>query len=207
MSLGIEMCRVREKNIIIEATMDDDNCPGFVQTSPPPPPFLLSFVRCNQNVRSYFDQIAFLAGVMSANPFHAPSPIVTRLRNTTLCRKWESGFCNRKEKCAFAHGVHELQNKPNLRKTEMCRYFNKCTKGPSCQFAHNYKEIRSINKLPSENDPSVNVAGESFQNKSHVGRFHDLLFFINVCCLQTDPINCSKIEKYLEDFAPDKYED
>jgi hypothetical protein len=89
----------------------------------------------------------------------------------------------------------------------MCYYFKKCNKGSSCQFAHKYEEIRSINKLPSNEDLSIVAAGEIYRNKSHDGRFHNLLFFIDTCRLQTDPIECSKIEKRLKCFVPDKYED
>jgi len=62
---------------------------------------------------------------------------------TELCRNWElTGFCKFTERCAFAHGMHELKEKvflPSNYKTKLCKQFTTymyCPYGQRCQFLH-----------------------------------------------------------------------
>ena len=44
---------------------------------------------------------------------------------TELCGKWGRGLCLHGERCMFAHGAHELQQRsqPRLYKTQLCKKF------------------------------------------------------------------------------------
>eukprot|EP00357_Protocruzia_adherens_P013680 CAMPEP_0115012094 /NCGR_PEP_ID=MMETSP0216-20121206/24495_1 /TAXON_ID=223996 /ORGANISM="Protocruzia adherens, Strain Boccale" /LENGTH=235 /DNA_ID=CAMNT_0002381011 /DNA_START=178 /DNA_END=885 /DNA_ORIENTATION=+ len=61
---------------------------------------------------------------------------------TLLCRNWWNGRCRYGDKCAFAHGTHELRvaiKNPFNYKTEQCRLhetFKWCPYSYRCQFKH-----------------------------------------------------------------------
>jgi len=64
---------------------------------------------------------------------------------TSLCQYWLKNCCARGDKCTFAHGEHELKNKPDLSKTSWCKTFLKkgsCPAGQKCNFAHSADELR-----------------------------------------------------------------
>ena len=57
---------------------------------------------------------------------------------TEICKKWESGFCEFGDKCAFAHGSQDIRGK-SCYKTKKCRQFFEngfCMFGNKCLFQH-----------------------------------------------------------------------
>jgi len=63
---------------------------------------------------------------------------------TKLCAFWQENRCLRGSACRYAHGEHELHDKPDLSKTALCR--NMLTMGEctveGCSFAHTRTELR-----------------------------------------------------------------
>ena len=62
---------------------------------------------------------------------------------TELCKKFESGFCEFGEACAFAHGQGQLR-----KVTKECFQFAQngfCTYGDRCQFVHTEEPQTSAN--------------------------------------------------------------
>ena len=56
---------------------------------------------------------------------------------TEICKKWEAGFCEFGDKCAFAHGNEDIRGKAY--KTKRCRQFFEngyCMFGNKCLFQH-----------------------------------------------------------------------
>ena len=76
---------------------------------------------------------------------------------TELCRKWENGNCEFKDRCMFAHGHHELRSKKikaNYKTKKCTQFFEKgyCVYGYRCQFSHQdteNKPVASTTKKPS----------------------------------------------------------
>jgi hypothetical protein len=78
-------------------------------------------------------------------------PIDETKYKTELCRNWiEHGFCNYGNKCNFAHGRDELNQKipcSNKYKSKQCQPFHTkgyCTYGQRCMFVH---EARALDEL------------------------------------------------------------
>lgn len=65
------------------------------------------------------------------------------LRKTKLCVYSVQGSCRLGSKCSFAHSVGEVQQAPNLHKTQICPAFEKgsCS-NENCTFAHGQEELR-----------------------------------------------------------------
>jgi hypothetical protein len=65
------------------------------------------------------------------------------LHKTRLCVYSIQGTCRLGSKCSFAHAASEVQDAPNLRKTQFCEAFEKgnCN-NPNCSFAHGEEELR-----------------------------------------------------------------
>ena len=60
---------------------------------------------------------------------------------TELCRNWETGTCEYRDKCFYAHGLSELREKSGAKtfKDQKCENFFKygyCISGSKCQFSH-----------------------------------------------------------------------
>jgi hypothetical protein len=54
------------------------------------------------------------------------------------------GACRFGTQCSFAHALTEMNNTPDLRKTQLCKDFVKgCCDNPNCDFAHTDTELRS----------------------------------------------------------------
>jgi len=67
-----------------------------------------------------------------------------QFRKTRLCRWYEQGRCDFPN-CRFAHGIHELRQRPSLRCTSICPALTRwgaCT-NPQCEFAHSKSELRA----------------------------------------------------------------
>lgn len=70
--------------------------------------------------------------------------IVTQLRKTRMCVRFLQGNgCPSELDCMFAHSFEELETKPDLRKTRLCKAYSKgrCSYG-ACTFAHGEQELR-----------------------------------------------------------------
>jgi len=65
------------------------------------------------------------------------------LRKTRLCVYHLRNNCNRGNDCIFAHSLNDLQDGPNLYKTQLCADFVErgCNK-PDCCYAHGAQELR-----------------------------------------------------------------
>ena len=61
---------------------------------------------------------------------------------TEICARWIAGKCHWGDQCQFAHGAHELQQRPrhNKYKTALCKTFvatgGECPYGQRCHFIH-----------------------------------------------------------------------
>mmetsp|Transcript_30962 Transcript_30962/g.35815 ORF Transcript_30962/g.35815 Transcript_30962/m.35815 type:complete len:173 (-) Transcript_30962:25-543(-) len=65
---------------------------------------------------------------------------------TEICKHWEdNGYCKFADKCAFAHGAHELRQKSKVLssyKMKKCVHFHLegyCPYGRRCQFVHSLR--------------------------------------------------------------------
>ena len=82
---------------------------------------------------------------------------------TEICRRWESGNCPFKGKCAFAHGEHELKPKadvPSNYRTKKCKQFFKegfCSYGPRCQFSHQSDQNKTAPNTPVKDRKDSNA--------------------------------------------------
>merc|ERR1712186_306486 len=75
-----------------------------------------------------------------------------QLRKVALCRFFESNQCRKGTSCPFAHGEAELQTRPNLSKTTICRnWMKRCCKldAAECNFAHGERDLRTVDKCNS----------------------------------------------------------
>eukprot|EP00929_Paragymnodinium_shiwhaense_P018783 TRINITY_DN1300_c0_g1_i1.p1 TRINITY_DN1300_c0_g1~~TRINITY_DN1300_c0_g1_i1.p1 ORF type:complete len:231 (-),score=44.22 TRINITY_DN1300_c0_g1_i1:140-832(-) len=71
--------------------------------------------------------------------------ILEKLSKTRLCTYYNQGFCKNGSSCTFAHGTQEVMPKPDLRKTSICKDWEKgvCPQTSwSCPFAHGSHELR-----------------------------------------------------------------
>lgn len=65
---------------------------------------------------------------------------------TRLCRYFQVSRCYKGDQCSHAHSDQELQEKPDLRKTALCRAWNStgsCSNGDDCPYAHGQRELRT----------------------------------------------------------------
>lgn len=86
---------------------------------------------------------------------------------TEMCRNWQStGQCEFEDECAYAHGLHELNQKTTLSqphknyKTKMCKKWHSytpgyCSYGEKCQFIHDEYEVKP-NMMESEENGQDN---------------------------------------------------
>lgn len=68
---------------------------------------------------------------------------------TRVCSFYANGKCTRGAMCKYAHGDTELQSRPDLTFTSLCREFSMtgaCT-NPACSFAHDPSELRATHKF------------------------------------------------------------
>lgn len=81
-----------------------------------------------------------------------PVPLATKkvvrdstkwLHKTKLCVYSVQGSCRLGSKCSFAHAASEVQDAPNLHKTQLCEAYaeGKCS-NEHCTFAHGEEELR-----------------------------------------------------------------
>jgi len=64
---------------------------------------------------------------------------------TKMCKFYKTGACTRGDACVYAHSMCELQQLPDLHKSELCAQFafsGSCEKGGACRFAHGTEELR-----------------------------------------------------------------
>jgi len=76
-----------------------------------------------------------------------PPAIKTVSKCTRPCRYHLTGTCERSAQRSFAHGLEELQEMPNLRKTRMYSRFRlagKCCQDAEYKFAHDVGELRQM---------------------------------------------------------------
>ena len=75
-----------------------------------------------------------------------------------MCKFYQMGHCARGPICNFSHAEDELQPKPDLSKTRLCRKFqrHRCSDS-ACRFAHGTQELRRrpMNKASVAADPST----------------------------------------------------
>jgi len=68
------------------------------------------------------------------------------MKKTKMCSFYMYGKCSRGEECMYAHHSHELQGRPNLKRTSLCPQFMEigyCEWIYSgCEFAHGHHELR-----------------------------------------------------------------
>lgn len=80
------------------------------------------------------------------------SPLSSRLQKTQMCRFHLIGACKKGVSCSHAHFQHELQEKPNLYKTSMCRQWlssGECAREENCPYAHGATDLSFEEKIDS----------------------------------------------------------
>lgn len=86
---------------------------------------------------------------------------------TRLCRFFIRGKCFKGAECSHAHSRSELNRKPNLMKTSLCRNWSAsevCEKGSECPYAHGAAELRSCSQktnIPDQASFSESTDGGS----------------------------------------------
>lgn len=113
--------------------------------------------------------------------------VLTQLRKTRMCVRYLQGnSCPNEATCVFAHSVDELERKPDLRKTRLCKAFAKgrCPYA-TCTFAHGEPELRYTdmfyktslctfnNKDACRNGDSCRFAHGEEELRSYVARLQD----------------------------------
>jgi len=65
------------------------------------------------------------------------------LTKTTMCYFFERGQCSKGDRCTHAHTSDQLNRRPDLKKTSLCKAFaqGNCFKD-NCQYAHGPKELQ-----------------------------------------------------------------
>lgn len=83
------------------------------------------------------------AAVVEAPAVKADRDTTKWLHRTKLCVYSIQGTCRLGSKCSFAHSAVEVQEAPNLHKTQLCPAFaeGKCS-NENCSFAHGEEELR-----------------------------------------------------------------
>ena len=69
-----------------------------------------------------------------------------QLFKTRLCRFFGSNKCSKGTECSHAHSREELVERPNLRKTSLCRHWiasGQCERESKCTYAHGEHELRT----------------------------------------------------------------
>jgi len=70
---------------------------------------------------------------------------VRQLLKTEMCKFFLANRCGKGNRCAFAHSLTEIREKPDLLRTSMCKNFlqtGNCD-NPHCTFAHDERELRT----------------------------------------------------------------
>ena len=79
---------------------------------------------------------------MSRSQEWTAPPNMDEVFKTEICARWIAGKCHWGDRCQFAHGAHELQQRPrhNKYKTALCKTFvatgGECPYGQRCHFIH-----------------------------------------------------------------------
>eukprot|EP00931_Biecheleriopsis_adriatica_P055810 TRINITY_DN33072_c0_g1_i1.p1 TRINITY_DN33072_c0_g1~~TRINITY_DN33072_c0_g1_i1.p1 ORF type:complete len:255 (+),score=60.95 TRINITY_DN33072_c0_g1_i1:76-765(+) len=80
--------------------------------------------------------------------FQVENPLKAVIKKTQVCKYHASGKCSLGTNCTFAHGVEELQERPDLKRTGLCRFMSKYGSCPwkhtGCKFAHSHEELRAM---------------------------------------------------------------
>lgn len=69
---------------------------------------------------------------------------------TRMCRFFGAGACTKGAECSFAHGISEVTEPPNLRKTAICKAWKKSCcpkKADECDFAHGQSDLKKTLKF------------------------------------------------------------
>jgi hypothetical protein len=75
------------------------------------------------------------------------------LRKTKMCRFYGMGICTKGDQCAFAHSHSDLQQCPDLQKTQLCMAFERngfCRDSSACKYAHGAHELRTACAKPED---------------------------------------------------------
>jgi len=73
-----------------------------------------------------------------------PQMLHKHLRKTRFCMYHLQGACQFGTECCFAHSLAEMNQTPDLRKTQLCKAYQEgACDDPSCTFAHGDEELRS----------------------------------------------------------------
>lgn len=81
---------------------------------------------------------------------------------TDMCTFFVQGRCARGEACEFAHGKEQLQQRPDLYKTQLCVDWlrtDTCRTGTLCRFAHGSCELRAVPGGLQNGQPHSSVSG------------------------------------------------
>eukprot|EP00928_Gymnodinium_smaydae_P005622 TRINITY_DN11910_c0_g3_i1.p1 TRINITY_DN11910_c0_g3~~TRINITY_DN11910_c0_g3_i1.p1 ORF type:complete len:168 (+),score=10.69 TRINITY_DN11910_c0_g3_i1:69-572(+) len=87
--------------------------------------------------------------------------VAKRLAKTRFCKQYSrNNACSYGEECRFAHNMSDLNQRPDWRKTRLCRTFEEgsCPIA-DCNFAHGMHELRQRHSEPD--GASAGVADES----------------------------------------------
>eukprot|EP00928_Gymnodinium_smaydae_P034950 TRINITY_DN24663_c0_g2_i1.p1 TRINITY_DN24663_c0_g2~~TRINITY_DN24663_c0_g2_i1.p1 ORF type:complete len:156 (+),score=19.92 TRINITY_DN24663_c0_g2_i1:52-519(+) len=92
--------------------------------------------------------------------------VAKKLAKTRLCKQFaREGICSYGEACRFAHDSNDLNQRPDWRKTRLCRTFEEGScPFADCNFAHGLRELRW--PLPPHlNETSASVADTLYREE------------------------------------------
>jgi hypothetical protein len=89
----------------------------------------------------------------------APEEVPGYICKTRLCRFFVENRCKRGKACTFAHGLADVQLKPDLFRTRLCNSVKegRSCQNPHCTFAHSVEELRGMRLLPNLVAPSPDL--------------------------------------------------
>eukprot|EP00930_Biecheleria_cincta_P098810 TRINITY_DN90459_c0_g1_i1.p1 TRINITY_DN90459_c0_g1~~TRINITY_DN90459_c0_g1_i1.p1 ORF type:complete len:271 (+),score=56.93 TRINITY_DN90459_c0_g1_i1:105-917(+) len=94
---------------------------------------------------------------------------------TRMCRFFSTGACTKGADCSFAHGISEVMEPPNLRKTAICKAWKKgsCTKkADDCEFAHGQSDLKKTLKFSAGSSKHDEGDNQANTQKATPQRWH-----------------------------------
>jgi hypothetical protein len=98
---------------------------------------------------------------------------------TRLCRYFQMSRCYKGDHCSHAHSQQELQERPDLRKTALCRAWNStgsCSNGDDCAYAHGQGELRAPCSLTVTDVPTCSPTLPELSVESITGHESAILY-------------------------------
>eukprot|EP00427_Karlodinium_veneficum_P022259 CAMPEP_0169116380 /NCGR_PEP_ID=MMETSP1015-20121227/29861_1 /TAXON_ID=342587 /ORGANISM="Karlodinium micrum, Strain CCMP2283" /LENGTH=216 /DNA_ID=CAMNT_0009178927 /DNA_START=71 /DNA_END=721 /DNA_ORIENTATION=- len=103
---------------------------------------------------------------------------------TEMCSFHAVGRCKRASACKFAHSFDEIEARPNLTKTSLCKAWQKgqcALPAARCQFAHDADDLRSTRGFVEQTYDSVPKPMQSTARKRETDVYETLALIAGEC--------------------------